>query len=141
MKGVIGLLMGMLLLSVAYSGAKQYMSNLDAPATNSSTSVDVSTNIEPATQLPIDVNVSHRVGVLYDNLHTFTNVTVLAKTDQIVIKKIIMNRGNCNFDPQPTLPRTLKFGQTLLGDVDVVCTPIEISVQTDMGTETYTWSK
>jgi hypothetical protein len=65
-------------------------------------------------------------------------VTAAVVTDEIVIKQVSINRGNCKSGSPIQSPKTLKFGQTL--DTYVTsCKVKEITYETSMGEETFTF--
>lgn len=76
---------------------------------------------------------------LEPNIITKKYLKVTAKTDDITVREIEINRGNCsvlNYDA-PLKPSHLRFGQSLY--FWITCDPIETKVGTDHGLYTFSW--
>ncbi|WP_316675802.1 hypothetical protein [uncultured Tolumonas sp.] len=71
------------------------------------------------------------------NLFTYINIT--SKIDDIQIKNLKINRGNCQLHPGQvlTMPNTLKFGQTFPAVVLNCPRLLEIFISTNYGDYTY----
>lgn len=76
--------------------------------------------------------------------HTYTRVTVQARTDSIMIESVEINRGNCQF-LSSQLPANLKFGEhvsLMVQKSDTIfakgCQILEVAVKTDQGEFVYT---
>lgn len=71
-------------------------------------------------------------------------IKVQSKHDQLIVQNIIVNRGNCTVSDVDSgawsynqiVPRVLRFGD-VKGGIFVSCRPIEITVETDVGTYTF----
>jgi hypothetical protein len=60
---------------------------------------------------------------------------VTSRADNITIKKVVANRGNCGTDYDPL---NLKFGsETVFSFIN--CNPMEIDIHTDQGSQTFRW--
>jgi hypothetical protein len=69
--------------------------------------------------------------------------------DNITIKQVTLNRGNCTRDTDPPdldpkfyaqisgLPQSLKFGEVLT--LPAHCNVLEAAIETDKGSSTFTW--
>jgi len=74
-------------------------------------------------------------------------VDITSKVDNLIIQIIVVNRGGCDTasvqfmeNMSAKVPITLKFGQ--IYEIQTRdCNPIEVTVTTDLGTETVTWNQ
>lgn len=64
---------------------------------------------------------------------------ITSKEDQVVVKKIVVNRGNCDFSTVPKLPVQMAFGEKLFGYAE--CNFLEVGVVTNLGTTTLSWDR
>lgn len=92
---------------------------------------------------PIDIQVQTKhesIGTEYNGDEavgsgptiSWDEIQITGKTDHVVIKGIIANRGNCRISSSVSLPATLAFGQRL--DIPTSgCNVIEVAVDTDQG--------
>lgn len=60
---------------------------------------------------------------------------VTSKGDALTLRKIKINRGNCKFDFSPS---AMRFGETI--SLPLMCNPIEVEIETDHGTQTFSWN-
>lgn len=75
----------------------------------------------------------------------YVKVKVRAIEDEVTVKDIIVNRGNCQieninaFNGQPMLPKTLKFGESVDVAFSAPCEASQVDVVTNKGSwsETY----
>jgi len=89
-------------------------------------------NSEP----PVNIEAYNKIngwGVKY------VEVKVSAIVDEAVVKDIIVNRGNCTASSSAGIPKTLKFGESVLVPFLAPCEASQVDVVTDKGdwTETY----
>lgn len=87
-------------------------------------------------QSPIQLGKGYNV-----NQHG-TNVYLTATTDSVVIKQVVVNRGNCKTFPGglvAQLPVRLKYGEQFYMLTPPGCNVIEVQVVTDKGPFTATW--
>jgi hypothetical protein len=66
---------------------------------------------------------------------------ILGNADHIEIRSLKVNGGNCNYltDRQFYLPIALKFGQQLMVILRSSCHVLEAEIDTDQGSQTYSF--
>ncbi|MCP1601711.1 hypothetical protein J2S82_003668 [Aeromonas caviae] len=62
---------------------------------------------------------------------------VVSRSDNIVIYKAVVNRGQCTSNPHRRLPLTLKFGGTAKFLIPENCNILELTLFTDQGQASY----
>ncbi|UDL90338.1 hypothetical protein LGH82_02840 [Mesorhizobium sp. PAMC28654] len=68
------------------------------------------------------------------------HLAITARTDVVSISWLTVNRGNCSLLNASTgSSKNMRFGQ--IYDVVVACDPIEISIQSESGTQILTWDE
>jgi hypothetical protein len=72
------------------------------------------------------------------------SITIIVKTDNLTINSILVNRENCRlswFDSKTRFPLYLRFGEVVAFMVgpNYKCDPIEVVVNTDVGSRTFHW--
>lgn len=74
----------------------------------------------------------------YDARIRYARIKVTAIVDQVEIKEVIVNRGNCQY-AQGDIYKTRRYGQflDLIFRGDPNCSPSQVDVITDSGTWTY----
>ena len=93
--------------------------------------VNVAPTVARDTQLPIEVKIAT------------DGVSIQSIEDVVIIKDVKANRGNATLlypfliGRDPLLPRTLKFGESLVG-VSPIHAVREVEVQTDKGSWIFT---
>lgn len=89
-------------------------------------------------ELPISIDTYNRVNRTFNNF-PYVEVVVTAKTDNITIEDIIVNRGNCimerknQFTSDKPIPTTLNFGTSVSSRFSGPCHASEVEIKTDQG--------
>lgn len=82
---------------------------------------------------PITIELVQNAGI-----STMQNINITSKVDDISIKKVIANRGNCAVNLRDGANSELKFGQSTVAYL--ACNdPAEVEVDTDAGNFTFTF--
>ncbi|WP_323773889.1 hypothetical protein [Alcanivorax sp.] len=77
----------------------------------------------------------------------FLSITATAKSDDLEIREIIVNKGNCQRmnsaramgqEMTSRLPKTVSRGEGVIQAFDYSCNAIEVEVVTDVGSWTFT---
>ena len=67
------------------------------------------------------------------------HLAVTSHEDNLAVKNVVVNRGNCHFSDGEHLPQALKFGDRYVRLV--FCNPLEVQIATDQGQATFTWDR
>lgn len=78
-----------------------------------------------------NVEVTYEYQTTYG--YTYPSINVKAINDIVTVNNIILNRGNCGGTVVQTLPKSLKFGESISIIVNGNCDVKQVDVLTDDG--------